>query len=196
MGKEISSSSSRAMLTQSYSCKLAVVNWLPLFSFDLEQSLILYLYFLSTCCPPHASSLASQQWWREDPCMGKTSEEGNRPASALGSAWESSGWAATHAYWKSLLLYRPRNSLLGCLQNSTEKREMGRGKKQSEKLLCSQGKKNKQPYLAYPALLMSITFLILNRKDTTLVHLFHYLSCYVFPMNCHSCKPVHRKGTP
>lgn len=101
-----------------------------------------------------------------------------------------------YVYWKSLHLYRPSNSLLGCLQNPTEKREMGRGKKESEKLLCSQGKKNKQPYLAYPALLMSITFLILNRKDTTLVHLFHYLSCYVFPMNCHSCKPVHRKGTP
>lgn len=39
------------------------------------------------------------------------------------------------------------------------KKEMVRGKKESETLLCSQGEeKDEQLYLAYPALLMSINF--------------------------------------
>lgn len=83
-GKEISSSSSRATLTHSYlpflkkllpkphclrSTKFGLFFWL-----GAEPHLALLLSFHAL----HTSSPVSQQWRREDPCMGKTSEEGNR----------------------------------------------------------------------------------------------------------------------
>lgn len=38
---------------------------------------------------------------------------------------------------------------------------------------------------------LSITRLILHKKDISLIHLFNYLSCYVFPLNCHSGKSLY-----
>lgn len=35
---------------------------------------------------------------------------------------------------------------------------------------------------------LSIIFLILHWKGISLIHLFSYLSCYVFPLNCYSGK--------
>lgn len=98
----------------------------------------LYITPLISFCTAHTSSSVSQQWCSEDPGAGDF-WRGTWAGSAPGSAWDSRGRAATRVAWKSLHLYSPCDSLLSRLQNSTEGKEMGRGKKESEKPLCSQG---------------------------------------------------------
>lgn len=193
-GKEISASSSGATLTHSY---------LPFLKKMLPQTHRLHstefgLFFwlgwgphlvpLLSFHTPHASLPVWQQWWREDSYMGKTSEEGNRLLLL---------WAQPGNHGAELLRVHSGNHCIStapailssaACKIPLRKKKWGGGRRSQKNYCVPRGKKNKQPYLAYPALLMSITFLILNRKDTTLVHLFHYLSCYAFPMNCHSCK--------
>lgn len=122
------------------------------------------------------------------PTCGKDFWRGQWAAPALGSAKESWSQTATHVVEITASL-QPCSSLLSSAQNSTEEKRNGEGEEGVRKtIVFPRREKDEQLYLAYLALLMSITFLILNSKDTTLVHLFHYLSCYAFPMNCHSCK--------
>lgn len=122
------------------------------------------------------------------PLCGKDFWRGQWAAPAPGSASEPQSQTAIHLVEITASL-QPCSPLLSSPQNSTEEKRNGKGKEGDRKTIVFPGReKDEQLYLAYPALLMSITSLILNRKDTTLVHLFHYLSCYAFPMNCHSCK--------
>lgn len=118
-----------------------LLHWLGLFFWLGAEP---HLAPLLSCHMPHTSSPVSPQWQREGP-RTENFCRGQRAASAPGPAWESQGWAATRLWWKSLHFYSLCNSLLGSPQDSTEEKEMGRGKKKSEKLLCPQGKKVNSP---------------------------------------------------